>query len=234
MIRSRLQSNKGRNGTEIGRRRLRKPAFTLIELLVVIAVIGILATLVLSVTGHASRTAKKKAVQAELAKLETAIEDYKASLGHYPPDNVVANTNPEQVNPIINPLYYELTGTLLDPDSQTFSTVGGNERLSSSTIRAAFNQGGFANAARKARNVHNFVPWLEPSQHQPIAPNTQVEVLVAPVPGPRNPGGTGNSDPNFNPWRYVSSNPTNNPSSFDLWAEVNLGDKTQIIGNWEQ
>jgi hypothetical protein len=37
-----------------------------------------------------------------------------------------------------------------------------------------------------------------------------------------------------NPWRYVSTNPTNNPNSFDLWAEVPLGREIKIIGNWKE
>lgn len=36
----------------------------------------------------------------------------------------------------------------------------------------------------------------------------------------------------FSPWRYVSSGPTNNPASFDLWTELQAGDQKMIIGNW--
>ena len=36
-----------------------------------------------------------------------------------------------------------------------------------------------------------------------------------------------------NPWRYNSSNPSNNPNSYDLWAEIRVGDETIIIGNWD-
>src|SRR5436190_7321963 len=62
-------------------------AFSLIELLVVIAVIAILAAMVIPITAavHAART--KSRAKAELAQIETAIERYKAKLGHYPPDN---------------------------------------------------------------------------------------------------------------------------------------------------
>ena len=36
-----------------------------------------------------------------------------------------------------------------------------------------------------------------------------------------------------NPWRYNATNPTNNPNSYDLWAEIRVGDDTLIIGNWD-
>ncbi|MBN8246962.1 MAG: type II secretion system protein [Verrucomicrobia bacterium] len=57
------------------------------------------------------------------------------------------------------------------------------------------------------------VPWppaVAPNQH----------------PIPTNPG--------LNPWRYVSTNPTNNPGRFDLWAELPTGRTSPplIIGNW--
>jgi hypothetical protein len=35
-----------------------------------------------------------------------------------------------------------------------------------------------------------------------------------------------------NPWRYNSTNPTNNPGKFDLWLEIRVGEEYEIIGNW--
>ncbi|HAB15086.1 MAG TPA: type II secretion system protein [Verrucomicrobiota bacterium] len=40
------------------------------------------------------------------------------------------------------------------------------------------------------------------------------------------------SNPGLNPWRYVSTNPTNNPGRFDLWAEIRERNRTNIVGNW--
>jgi hypothetical protein len=36
----------------------------------------------------------------------------------------------------------------------------------------------------------------------------------------------------INPWRYVSSNPTNNTGSYDLWMDIKFGGKTNRISNW--
>ena len=68
-----------------------------------------------------------------------------------------------------------------------------------------------------------------------------VEVLRVPVDWPLNdpsnpPPFNGMAGPNvkqINPWRYVVSNPSNNPKTYDLWAEVLIGDNTYIIGNWK-
>jgi hypothetical protein len=37
-----------------------------------------------------------------------------------------------------------------------------------------------------------------------------------------------------NPWRYNSSNPTNNPGSYDLWVDVIIDGKTNRFGNWSK
>jgi hypothetical protein len=38
----------------------------------------------------------------------------------------------------------------------------------------------------------------------------------------------------INPWRYNASTPTHNPDSYDLWAEILIAGKTNIIGNWKE
>src|SRR5438128_1291123 len=85
---------------------LSEKAFTLIELLVVIAIIALLAALLFPV-GVAANSLKIRArTRAELSQISTAIEVYKAKVGHYPPDN--------PGSPVVNQLYFELTGTTND------------------------------------------------------------------------------------------------------------------------
>jgi hypothetical protein len=38
----------------------------------------------------------------------------------------------------------------------------------------------------------------------------------------------------INPWRYNSSNPTNNPGSYDLWVQLSISGKTNLICNWSK
>src|SRR5689334_3413205 len=82
-------------------------AFTLIELLVVMAVIGAVAAMLLGVVGAVKKKQYIYTTQAEMEKIETAIERYKAVHGVYPPDNHRNEIN----SSMVNPLYYELTGT---------------------------------------------------------------------------------------------------------------------------
>jgi len=64
----------------------RRSGFTLIEMLVVIVIIGILAAILVPVTGEAIRSAKRTAIAAELNELSRAIEAYKLDRKGYPPD----------------------------------------------------------------------------------------------------------------------------------------------------
>ena len=38
----------------------------------------------------------------------------------------------------------------------------------------------------------------------------------------------------INPWRYNSSNPTNNPGAYDLWIQLSISGKTNLICNWNK
>lgn len=68
---------------------------------------------------------------------------------------------------------------------------------------------GFSGDASGKKGGGFFWPPREPANQHPV---------------PTNPG--------LNPWRYVSTNPTNNPGRFDLWAELHENNRTNIIGNW--
>ncbi len=125
-------------------------AFTLIELLVVMAVIGVLASLLLAVVGGVKKKQYVYNTQAEMAKLETAIERYKAAYGFYPQ----SPTNPPKVgdsSTLVNQLYYELMGTIYtELDSSGIPTLDGSS------------------TDRRPRQVQNAFPaWADSS----IAPN---------------------------------------------------------------
>src|SRR6516164_2257228 len=96
-----------------------RPAFTLIELLVVIAIMSILAALIIPIGKAVNRTKIRSKARGELAMLEMAIENYKTKMGHYPPDN------PD--NPRLNPLYFELEGTILT--NGVFQTLDGSGQV---------------------------------------------------------------------------------------------------------
>ncbi len=206
------------------RRRLASATgFTLVELLVVIAIIGILAGLIIGLAGVVNKKKQLARVNVELKALETAIESYKEKLGSYPPDN----TN----NCARNQLFYELTGTTLTgpQNGMVFQTVIGGESIPQNQVATFFTVGGFANSGTSIENVHNFLK-SGLLKHAQVNLNPPVQVLTVPVDGP-NPLTDVSGKP-VNPWRYVSTTPTNNPGSYDLWAEIKVGGKTTVIGNW--
>jgi len=104
------------------------------------------------------------------------------------------------------PLYYELTGT--KPHDSITNLLGIVDVVNSA----------------------NFCPGLKPSAYaanvyavDPV--ERRLTNLVVSYKGP-------NGD--YNPWRYTSANPLRNPEGFDLWAEVVVGGKRVVIGNWKE
>lgn len=220
------------------------PAFTLIELLTVIVIIGVIAAMLLAVVGGVKRKQYVYNTQAELAKLETAIDRYHAAYGVYPPS---PTTYPTFSNPstLVNQLYYELEGTT--NNGVSYVTLDGSSSIKASDVPGAFaGVGGFINCAKAggeegASTVRNFLPDLKPAQIWPNFTNkitgvsganpVGISLLTASVGGP---------DPTYqplgvdglNPWRYNSSSPTNNPGSYDLWVQLCIAGKTNLICNW--
>jgi len=225
-------------------------AFTLIELLTVISIIAVLAAFTVPVLKGIKRQQYLRSAQAEMEQIETAIERYKAVYGFYPPDN--------PCNPRVNQLYFELLGTtvitngtlltyqslddptiLITQDASVFGTVF--------LLNASQNNcvNGFMNctkpgAGEETRPAQNFLPGLKPDQVTVFTNNfpgnqLPIKLLVVSVGGPDfaySPLGTGAQG--INPWRYNSSNPTNNPGSYDLWVQLAISGKTNLICNWSK
>ncbi|MBN1268718.1 MAG: type II secretion system protein GspG [Kiritimatiellae bacterium] len=58
--------------------------FTLVEVITVIAIIGVLAGLVLGVSGYAMRKADRARATADLENLQVALDEWRAQKGKYP------------------------------------------------------------------------------------------------------------------------------------------------------
>lgn len=218
----------------------REAAFTLIELIVVIAIIAILASLLIPVVGKIAQRKKIAVAQAQLQVVEAAIDGYKTKLGYYPPDN----TN----EPAINPLFFELMGTTNNgvggAAPNLWVTMDGSARIGGSgappNIASVFSLSGFANTSTRAHSddqgqaATTFINNLTPNEvglYNLSDPN--IKILVCSVAWPPDkipavvPG-----NPSLNPWRYVSTHPTNNTASYDLWVDLVFGNKTNRICNW--
>ncbi len=212
-----------------------RSGFTLIELLVVIAIIAILAALLLPVGAKIKQNATKARVRTELNKVEMAIESYKAKLGHYPPDN------PNNI--AVNPLYFELLGVkkVTKGGEDYFESLAGNGSIKvaevstfygtapNNPVTAFVNSGVASDESSSAAKT--FLTEVKPA-HFLILQNNGVSgaILGTEPKGPLMlPAG---ATKQINPFRYNASSPTNNPNSFDLWVDIELGGKIYRICNW--
>ena len=200
-----------------------RDGFTLLELLVVIAIIAILAALSATVMTRATVRAAKSVAAAERAELASAIQEYHDRLGFYPPDNPADSA--------MNPLWFELSGTT--NNGLNYVTLDGAGQISVTAVNALFNRQGFANSGTKAHSTDesaapiSFLTQLPPKQVRPPDP-VQPMIKVLSCSTGAAPGAT------FNPWHYVSSHPTNNPGSYDLWVDLVVGGRTYQVNNWSK
>jgi prepilin-type N-terminal cleavage/methylation domain-containing protein len=205
--------------------------FTLIELLVVIAIISVLTVLIVSAAGSSHIGPKIAVAQTELAQMESAIQDYKDRLGLYPPDN--------PANPAINPLWFELLGTT--NDGNNYVTLDRSGQISLTDISRDFSRQGFANSGTRARATDDAgapMPFLKNLGSRQVGPldtaNPLINVLVCSVQLPTGTSPSPIPGTTLNPWRYVSTNPTHNPRSYDLWVDLVISGKTYRISNWSK
>jgi len=236
--RSKLSRSAQRRATRQTSRR--SSAFTLIELLVVIAIIALLAGLVVGGTRYTGAKMKESRIRTEMQALETAIEAYHARFSHYPPDNV--NPATKAVDPAANSLYYELTGVIVQDDPRaaggTFRTPNRSDKFGQTLVKKYFGVDGIENAATTPKEIKSFLPQLKSGQYAALNPKAageaEMDVLVVHVPWPTSRSDQPTPVPGLNPWRYNSTAPTNNPASFDLWAEYVEGGKVRVICNWSK
>jgi prepilin-type N-terminal cleavage/methylation domain-containing protein len=228
-----------------------QPAFTLIELLVVISIIAVLAAFSVPVLKSVNRKKVLDRTRSEMVQLQTAIEGYKTAFGFYPPSN--PNYNPAVAatwkNAFFSPLYFELLGTTNNfpnnPNTGTYSTLDGSAAIVASALTVPttpLGVGGFINCSKPgggedAPAAKNFLPGLTPNRIGSSITNQvdlahPVTLVLGSVGGPDQiyqPLGT----PNVNPWRYVAPG-VNNPNSYDLWIQLVISGKTNLICNWSQ
>jgi prepilin-type N-terminal cleavage/methylation domain-containing protein len=214
-------------------------AFTLIELLVVIGIIAILSALIAGTFGYAMSRARRERVETERETLVAAIQSYKADKGFYPPDNTS--------NPALPPLFYEITGTTITATNASgpasyFATASG-DNLTFAQVTSVFGlgssgTGGFANASTDATQVKNYLGAAAKSARTGKIPiivggvTVPVTVFGVSVLGPVQLQVVGGGS--INPWSYVSTNPTNNSTTYDLWMDVYLSGKTNRFSNWSR
>jgi len=215
---------------EIGNRR----GFTLIELLVVISIIGVLAGFTITVLKSAKAAQYKKVARGELEFLQTALENYKAKYGFYPPGNPNSAILPQ--------LYYELAGTTYNNTAGIYTTLDGTYTNSAADVQNAYGASGFINCTRGTGDedvkAKNFLTGIRaqnifyPLTNNTYGKNVPTTVLLTSVGGPDD-GYKPLNGSGLNPFRYVYPG-VNNPGSYDLWVQLVISGKTNLICNWSR
>lgn len=203
----------------------RSCGFSLLELLVVLAIIAIIAGMLMVAFGPASREKQLARIKSSREEVITAIEEYHAKRGFYPPTPADAQGRPILDKSI---LYFELVGTRFDDADKKYHSLDGKEHVALGDLKTVFGVDvAFSNSGRRADDSQNFYRNLRNdgrSDHpDALKSGVDFEVLSVPVKSGNNP---------VLLWKYNSLNPTNNPGRYDLWVEWDQIKKTEIIGNW--
>lgn len=227
--------------------------FTLIELLVVIAIIGILAGLTVALSGKVAYAKKIKPTQTLLAELAMLIEGYKKYHGSYPTNSNrngrvnVAGATTQIVAPAMNPLFYELTGTVFNPQTMSYTSLQGGAGLKRQQCRSFFGVEGFSNVTLNPGKTGPFTE-VKSNKFAPISENPTVNLLLAPAKWPLKTNNAaleqyrpiqseetinGTKIRTLNPWQYRAPG-IKNSKRFDLWADVPIGKKVYRISNWRK
>jgi prepilin-type N-terminal cleavage/methylation domain-containing protein len=209
-----------------GRIQPRHRAFSLIELLVVISIIAVLAAFTVVVLKSVGRSRRISVAKGELAVIQTALENYHNKYNTYPPGS--------GAGPLANQLYYELSGVTLN-GSGNYQTLDSSATILQTSFTAVFGAGGILNctkgSAEDAVPAQNFLPGMKPNQIGSTYVNgAYVTNLVTSVGGPDDaykPLGV----PGVNPFRYLYPG-TNNPGGYDLWVQLVISGKTNLVCNW--
>ncbi len=223
-------------------------AFTLIELLVVISIIGVLAAFTLPVLKTVKAQQYKKVARGELERIATALENYKAKYGAYPPSNQNANTVYNSSTPVMDraqfsPLFFELSGVnkTIVSGTAVFQTLDGSYSIPQNNPNGypqAYGVSGVVNCsqggAEDGTTAKNFLTGLSFKQIGSVSNNAvpNTPVLATSVGGPDDtyaPLGVNH----LNPFRYVYPG-VNNPGGYDLWVQLVINGQTNLICNWSR
>jgi len=175
-------------------------------LIELLVVIAIIGLLAALIVGGAGIASVKARTYRVQAERDALITAIEQYKQHkgYYPPDNTTNTG-------VNALYYELTGTVFS--NNNFYAVSG-EIFTTNQIGGLFNISGFLNSSSGATFTLFGVP---------VPPGTASGFYFG-LP----------NQPIISLWHYVSSNPTNNPSEFDLWMDVTWSGKTNRISNWSK
>jgi hypothetical protein len=111
--------------------------------------------------------------------------------------------------------------------------VAENEQVTPDNLQLVFGRRGLRNSARNKIDIDYKGFSFKEAQFAELATNNlDIEVVRVPVVGPFTL--PGRVEKKINPWFYdASSTSRHNKTSFDLWAEIVVQGRTNVIGNWK-
>lgn len=209
-------------------------AFTLIEMLVVITIIGIIASMVLGLSGLAAKKKKDSVASAAINKLVLVINNYHDKLGFYPPDNAATATATGATYDLVtatNQLLYELAGESIFSGSPPTYVNFDSTNFNTTALVNTYGRGGIANSNPDEPHVF-FYPLPKPTDYVYYNSGPLAGLTVPIQSGPSSSG------PNYIHYDSSSTN-RHNISSYDVWVEYWAGtDKSTGLpliitnGNW--
>jgi hypothetical protein len=162
-------------------------------------------------------------------QLAQAIERYHVQFGFYPQNHTTNSTQ----RAVLNPLYYELLGTLWVSNYQAFRLSTTKDLLKIDRAMSAFNMSSFSNSLAAPAEISPTWPtnFLD---HLGFVGREEDDVFLV-CSGP--PDGIDDAvvqDFNASNWRYAADPAEHNPGKYDLWIDLDVLDQHFVIGNWEK
>jgi len=119
-----------------------------------------------------------------------------------------------------------------------FQVKGERLAIQPNVVREVFGRGGFLNSSADPAEPSR--TYFEPKASgvaRVTVNGAAVDLLVTAFPWPMNatepaPLQAYGEQSRANPWRYVSTSPTNNAGGYDLWMEVWVGREKRVFKNW--
>jgi hypothetical protein len=136
-------------------------------------------------------------------------------------------------NTSISPLTFQPLDGAAALNTSQLNTIFGN-------VTAILNCSKHNSSGEDSQPARSFIHELKPGQTGTYtgsggrAGGASAILLVGSIGGPDQSYQPLTPNSVSNPWRYNSSSPTNNPGAYDLYIQLVIGGKTNLVCNWSK
>jgi hypothetical protein len=164
------------------------------------------------------------AMRGQRQALADAIAAYRLHLGFYPPAGKGGSASG-----LVNPLFYELSGTRRDETRQRVFDPTQKEPIQVAEMEKIFGMERFSNSLPFPNWPTNFLADKQLSKKSLFPGGETFGVGL-------NESGAVPDDAvddfKISPWRYTTAPAVHNPGQFDLWIELDVRGRHYVVGNW--